>query len=156
MLKAALVVLAVLAQVEPAQPAAAESLKGPLQIKMWLATAGPYGEVWTAELDGSGAVALRIFYQSGKVEGAFQLGASQVASIRRSVEDADFFELPADIGPEVAPLHMPDFRLEVQDNARNHKVALYNPADAKGSAKVKRFLSVWNAIFGCLPIKPSW
>lgn len=139
--------------------AAEEPKPDALVVEAWISTAGPYGEGWDLKLVPSGAVALRVFYSlqpSGSLMGEFTLSEEQVTGIRRVIEAERFFDLPPQISAPMVTLHQPDLRLEVWLGSKHHKVALYDPSQLKGDARVRRFMAVWNKLYEGLPIRPSW
>jgi hypothetical protein len=86
----------------------------------------------------------------------WDFGDDYLARIRTALEDNRFFDLPAEISPSMSQLHQPDLSIEVTLGARKHKVRLYDPNQMKGDVRVKRFLTLWTALYGQLPLKPSW
>lgn len=131
----------------------------PLLVKAWVSTAGPYGSMWDLTIAADGRASLEVLYPfnpSGKLTGSFVLSSEALTELRHAVQKERFLELPTQIGPKEGALHMPDLRLAVQIGATQHKVALYDPAQVARLPTTRRFLEVWNKVYGGLPIKPTW
>jgi hypothetical protein len=108
-------------------PQAATGKASDLWAEAWLSTAGPYGEGWTLRLTPNGNVFLRVFYMgtpSGNLMADFDVRDEHEDRVRAAIKTQQFFELPADISPKTAMLHLPDFTLDVSLGGRRHKVRL--------------------------------
>jgi hypothetical protein len=112
----------------------------------------------------NGDVFLRVHYStnpSGSVMAEFDVTDEHMARLRKAIDEERFFDLPAEIAPEAAPLHQPDLHLEItlggrKHKVQKHKVQLYDPAAVKQSSNKRRFLAVWARLYEALPLKPTW
>jgi hypothetical protein len=130
-----------------------------LLVEAWISTAGPYGEMWTLHLTPSGDARLRAYYSldpSGSLMAEFDVGKEHLDRVQASASEQRFFDLPPELSPPTSPLHRPDLRLEITLGPRKHKVRVYDPDQMKSDVRVKRFMAVWTAVYGNLPVKPSW
>ena len=151
---------ALLAAILAAGPQVSTTGKTPdLWVEAWLSTAGPYGEGWTLRLAPNGNVFLRVLYMgnpSGNLLADLDVGDEYERHLRAAIETHRFFDLPTDISPKSAVLHLPDFTMDVALGGKRHKVRLYDPKQLEADSRTKRFLAVWEALFEGLPMKPSW
>jgi hypothetical protein len=139
---------------EPVPPKAPSLL-----VQASLSTAGPYGENWYLTLTPDGGISLQVFYStnpSGNLMARFTGAGENLETLRKAIEAARFFDLPAEISPKSAPLHRPHFRLDITLSGRQHQVSLYDPGQLQNDDRARRFLVVWNRLFESLPLKPSW
>ncbi len=133
--------------------------KPPLLVTASVSTAGPYGELWELTVTPEGNASLRVHYMLkpfGTMLAQFTLPDEVMDGIRRAVNEQHFLDLPAELAPQVSPLHMPHLQVSVSIGSKQHKVSLYHPAPIEEQATVQRFLAVWRAAFAGLPVKPSW
>ena len=131
----------------------------PMVVSAWVSVAGPYGPLWDLTIGADGRATLEVLYgwdPAGSLTGNFEVSPERLAALRAAIDAEHFFDLPAQLGPTQAPLHMPDLRLDVQLGARQHKVALYDPAELAELPTTRRFLGVWEKAFAGLPVKPTW
>lgn len=130
-----------------------------LQVRAYVSTAGPYGEIWELNLKADGKVTLEILYMLdplGKMSGEFVVSPERVEGLRHAIKTEKFVELPGEIRPEAVPLHRPDLRLSITLGGRAHEVAVYDPDQFKDDERVRRFLSVWRQAFAMVPLRPEW
>jgi hypothetical protein len=128
-------------------------------IKATVSTAGPYGDSWYVTILPDGEASLKVYYSvgsSGSILGRFSLPDERIEDIARSIETEGFFTLPAEFGPQSAPLHQPDLWLEIAVGDKRRKVNLYDPDQIATDPRAKRLLAIWDQVFGGLPFKPKW
>ncbi len=144
--------------VEPQSEGPATSSR--LFVQASLSTAGPYGQNWYLTLAPDGRLWVEVFFSidpQGSLIGNFSLTEENMKNLRDAVHTAGFFSLPKEILPSSpVPLHMPDFRMEIELGDQSRKVSLYSPKDLKGSIEAKRFLDLWQKLIAPLPFKPTW
>ena len=124
-------------------------------IKAWSSTNGSFGKVWHLSIhsDDSAIVSDSSELGANSSERRFKISTAQREAILRAAEEAQFFALPASLGPSSVPVDGPENTLEIELRGRVHKVFLNDPASAKGP-QVERFRRVWRPVVETSPIKP--
>ncbi len=150
---------ALFAQTGPANSSTPLAEVPKLSVEAIAITAGPYGQVWEFQLLPDGSVDLRVGYilgTPGKLQGQFGPSKDRVDALRAAIQKQRFMDLPAEISPGMVMAHKPDLRLTITLGDRSHKVRIYSPDQMAKDQEVQRFLMVWKAVFGNVPIRPSW
>ena len=127
-----------------------------VRLQAFSSTAGPYGTFWrlTIEPDGAAEVKSSDMLHDRKPDTRrWVLTDAQRASLAAAIASADFFTLPASLGPEEVPLHGPENTLRVRMNGREHTVHFYGPGSGVGPS-IERFRTVWRVVAGVSPVKP--
>lgn len=122
------------------------------------AVAGIGEELWVVEMAADGSVDLELthLYKRDKdLKRSFGPSDARIGAVRRALESAEFLKLPANIIRKLVTVDATGLRLAVTAGKSSHEVYLYEPEELVRDKRAKRFLSVWNALFDSLPIRPS-
>ena len=129
----------------------------PLSVSASYSDAGPYGALWIAYLAPDGDLSVRVSHRQseGQTTSHYFPNKERVSLLRRTIDEARFFELRNEIAPATQQFHRPHYRLTVTLGARQHSVAIDDPKEVGATDEVKRFFVTWNALFSKLPVKPE-
>jgi len=129
----------------------------PLSASASYSDAGPYGALWIACLAPDGDLSVRVSHRqaSGQTFSQYLASKDRVATLRRGIDEARFFELRPDVAPTTQQFHRPHYRSTGSLGARQHSVAVYDPRELGLSDEVRRFFVAWDALFSNLPFKPE-
>lgn len=129
----------------------------PLSVSASYSDAGPYGVLWIAYLAPDGDLSVRVSHRQsgGQTTSHYFPHKERVSLLRRTIDEARFFQLRNEIAPTTQNFHRPHCRLTVTLGARQHSVAIYDPKEVGATDEVKRFFVTWNALFSKLPFKPE-
>ena len=131
----------------------------PLTVSASYSDAGPYGVLWIAYLAPDGDLSLRVSHvrmeSSGQTTSQYFANKERVASLRRAIDEARFFQIRNELAPATQQFHRPHYRLTLTLGARQHSVSVDDPRAIGANDEVKRFFVVWNALFSKLLFKPE-
>jgi hypothetical protein len=97
-------------------------------------------------LSPDGNVAITLHVSRGQRKKRLRLSAAQLSSLRRTLNDADFFSLPQSVGE--MPVDGDRHRMTIRIGSRSHTINLYECPSARndGLPEVRRACAVWESI----------